>query len=126
MSATEGAGAKEPEGFYIYPEGREADPRVCLLIGQDAEGCPDEDEISRRPVWQMINQVAHCLEEGVVASPEEADLGVVLGLGWPHTLGGPLTYARQVDAGTIVTHLEAWQEKYGPRFRPSRVLVEMS
>ena len=114
------------KGFYLYPEGREADSRIYSLVRQNSAATPTEQDISRRPVWQMVNEVAHCLTEGIVASPEEADLGAVLGIGWPRSRQGPMAYARQIGPEVIVAQLEAWAAEHGPRFRPSRTLLELS
>ena len=114
------------KGFYLYPEGREADSRIYSLVRQNSAATPTEQDISRRPVWQMVNEVAHCLTEGIVASPEEADLGAVLGIGWPRSREGPMAYARQIGPEVIVAQLEAWAAEHGPRFRPSRTLLELS
>jgi 3-hydroxyacyl-CoA dehydrogenase/enoyl-CoA hydratase/3-hydroxybutyryl-CoA epimerase len=121
-----GARQEGVKGFYVYPEGRDVDPRVYPLLRPDSPVPPDADEIARRPVWQMVNEVAHCLAEGVVESADEADLGAVLGIGWPRARQGPLAYARQIGPRAIVGQLEAWAGKYGPRFYPSRTLMELT
>lgn len=117
---------KQAKGFYIYPEGREVDPRIYPLMGQQSHNLPEIQEIIHRPIWQMINEVAYCIEEKVIASAEDADLGAVLALGWPRTLGGPIAYARQIGPEVIVRQLEMWAEKHGPRFKPSRILSELN
>jgi 3-hydroxyacyl-CoA dehydrogenase/enoyl-CoA hydratase/3-hydroxybutyryl-CoA epimerase len=111
------------KGFYLYPEGRQVDSQVYSLLRDGVTTPPDDGEVARRPVFQMINEVAHCLAEGVVATPEEADMGAVLGIGWPHTRQGPLAYARQIGLDSVVRQLEEWAEKYGPRFKPSSALA---
>ena len=74
----------------------------------------------------MDNEAAHCLAEGVVNTPEEADLGLVLGLGWPVARGGgPLGYARRVGVEQVFAQLERWANKYGPRFTPNPILLEL-
>ena len=87
---------------------------------------PTPFEISVRPIWQMINEIGHCLAEAVVASADDADRGVVLGLGWPPLHRAPLAYARWVGVRNIVEQLHAWAAQYGPRFTPSPVLCEVA
>src|SRR3989449_2004080 len=53
------------------------------LLGREVGSGPTPFDISVRPIWQMINEIGHCLAEGVVASADDADRGAVLGLGWP-------------------------------------------
>jgi len=110
----------DAKGFYVDPEGRVVDTRVYPLLGRSARGFPSSTDVCTRPVWQMVNEIGHCLAEGVVASPDDADLGAVLGIGWPQALGGPLEYARRVGADTIVGQLATWAQRRGPRFAPSR------
>jgi len=117
-----GGSREGAKGFYLYPEGRQIDHRVYSLLGQRRDQPPPAEEVALRPVWQMVNEVGHCLAEGVIASQPEADVGAVLGLGWPRATGGPIAYARQIGPPTIVAGLEAWAERYGPRFTPSSAL----
>lgn len=111
------------KGFYLYPAGAEVDARVYPLLGRDGGEPPTPLEISVRPVWQMINEIGHCLAEAVVASPDDADLGVVLGLGWPRVHETPLGYARRVGGGNILAQLHAWAQRIDPRFTPSPGLL---
>jgi len=94
------------------------------LLGREVGAGPTPFDISVRPIWQMINEIGHCLAEGVVASAEDADRGAVLGLGWPPVHQAPLAYARWVGVRNIVEQLQAWARQYGPRFAPSPVLSE--
>ncbi|HKB55228.1 MAG TPA: 3-hydroxyacyl-CoA dehydrogenase NAD-binding domain-containing protein, partial [Ramlibacter sp.] len=110
------------KGFYRQPAGAEVDERVYSLIGRNGGAGPTQFDIAFRPVWQLLNEIGHCLAEGVVASPHETDLGMLLGLGWPSARGSPISYARGVGVSHIVAQLAAWAERYGPRFVPSPVL----
>jgi 3-hydroxyacyl-CoA dehydrogenase/enoyl-CoA hydratase/3-hydroxybutyryl-CoA epimerase len=74
----------------------------------------------------MINEIGHCLAEGIVSSPEDANLGAVLGLGWPPLQGGPLEYACRVGSDKIVGQLATWARQHGPRFSPSPVLAQLA
>ncbi|MBI4271497.1 MAG: hypothetical protein HY615_14270 [Candidatus Rokubacteria bacterium] len=112
-------------GFYLDADGRAVDARVYPLIGRTRDGAPGSTEIATRPVWQMINEIAHCLAEGVVASPGEAKLGAVLGIGWPERQGGPAEYAGRIGIERIAGQLASWARQHGPRFAPSRVLTQL-
>jgi 3-hydroxyacyl-CoA dehydrogenase/enoyl-CoA hydratase/3-hydroxybutyryl-CoA epimerase len=114
------------KGFYLDPEGRAVDARVYPLIGSSPNGISSPTEVSTRPVWQMINEIGHCLAEGIVSSPEDANLGAVLGLGWPPLQGGPLEYACRVGSDKIVGQLATWARQHGPRFSPSPVLAQLA
>jgi len=114
------------KGFYLSQGRPEVDARVYGLLGREVGAGPTPFEISVRPVWQMINEIGHCLAEAVVASADDADRGAALGLGWPPAHQTPLAYARWVGVRTIVEQLNAWAGQYGPRFTPSPGLCEAS
>lgn len=109
-------------GFYRHPAGAQVDERVYSLMGRNGGAGPTPFDIAFRPVWQLLNEIGHCLADGVVASAYEADLGMLLGLGWPSTRAAPIAYARGVGVSHIVAQLVAWAERQGPRFTPSPAL----
>ncbi|STJ57685.1 multifunctional fatty acid oxidation complex subunit alpha [Escherichia coli] len=47
-----------------------------------------EEEIIARMMIPMVNEVVRCLEEGIIATPAEADMALVYGLGFPPFHGG--------------------------------------
>ena len=90
-------GQKNQLGFYRYSEDSKGKPRKendeqvdKLLAGQKAEFAPDD--IIARMMIPMINEVVRCLEEGIVASPAEADMALVYGIGFPPFHGGAFRY----------------------------------
>jgi 3-hydroxyacyl-CoA dehydrogenase/enoyl-CoA hydratase/3-hydroxybutyryl-CoA epimerase len=72
----------------------------------------------------MINEAALCLEEGIVASAEEVDLGMIMGTGFPPFRGGLLRYADSIGVGKIHQDLERLSKTVSPRFKPSAPIVE--
>lgn len=112
------------KGFYLDPDGQVVDTRAHALIGRNANGAPSATELATRPIYQMINEIGSCLAEGVVSSPDDADLGAFLGLGWPQQQGGPLAYARRVGLDRILDQLASWTRQYDPRFAPSQFLID--
>src|SRR5213082_357783 len=54
----------------------------------------------------MANESARCLEENVVASPEDADYGMILGIGFPAWRGGPLRFAENFGIKKLVEEME--------------------
>jgi 3-hydroxyacyl-CoA dehydrogenase/enoyl-CoA hydratase/3-hydroxybutyryl-CoA epimerase len=65
----------------------------------------------------MVNEAARCLEENVVASPEDADYGMILGTGFPAYRGGPLRFAENFGIKKLVDEMEKLaiaNEKYAP------------
>jgi 3-hydroxyacyl-CoA dehydrogenase / enoyl-CoA hydratase / 3-hydroxybutyryl-CoA epimerase len=107
-------------GFYVY-EGkrRRPNPRVRALAG-GAHGVVVED-IAQRLTFTFVNEATRCLEEGILRSPAEGDLGAVLGLGFPPFLGGPFRYA-DAKRQEIVTALERLAAAHGARLEPTESL----
>ena len=97
-------GRKTGAGFYKY-EGKAQTPNESLEKWRK-KGDRFAGDIAERLLLLMINEAARCLEEGVVASPEDADYGMVLGTGFPPFRGGPLRAAEAMGLKKIVQRLE--------------------
>jgi 3-hydroxyacyl-CoA dehydrogenase/enoyl-CoA hydratase/3-hydroxybutyryl-CoA epimerase len=103
-------------GFYLYDGRRRPNPRVAEIAGR-AMGPVVREDIAARLVNTFVNEAARCLEEGVLRSPAEGDLGAVLGLGFPPFLGGPFRYA-DAKRQEIVAALERFAAAHGERLAP--------
>lgn len=110
-------GQKSGAGYYRYesdPKGKPKkleDPQVPeLLSGLRRAGArePAEQEIIERLMLPMIIEASLCLEEGVAESPEEIDLALILGLGFPRHAGGPLKYADWLGLERVVERCDAY------------------
>jgi 3-hydroxyacyl-CoA dehydrogenase / enoyl-CoA hydratase / 3-hydroxybutyryl-CoA epimerase len=77
----------------------------------------DMANVANRLMLLMVNESARCLEENVVASPEDADYGMILGTGFPAWRGGPLRFAENFGIKKLVEAMEKLaqtNEKYAP------------
>jgi len=107
-------------GFYRYDGGRRtANPRVRELLGAPTH--PASGDIAERLTLTFVNEAARCLDEGVLRTPGEGDLGAVLGLGFPPFLGGPFRYA-DAQRQRVVTALERLAASRGDRLAPTESL----
>lgn len=121
-------GKKGGKGFYIY-EGKKSsfNPEVSQLMktqGQTDKNLSDI-EMSDRVMLGMINEAARCLQENVVKNPDYLDMALIMGTGFPPFRGGLLRYADDLGITYVVDHLEQFKQKYGSRFTPCPLLVEM-
>ena len=66
----------------------------------------------------MVNEAVACLSEGVVASADLLDAGVIFGTGFAPFRGGPINYARERGVQDVVGALEELASRYGNRFEP--------
>ncbi|MEO5567117.1 MAG: 3-hydroxyacyl-CoA dehydrogenase NAD-binding domain-containing protein, partial [Gemmatimonadaceae bacterium] len=120
-------GRKGKSGFYKYDDAGEkgdVDESIYALIGKTHRANIPASEITERCVFAMVNEAVMCLEEGILRSPRDGDIGAVFGLGFPPFRGGPFRYIDTVGADTIVHRLEDLHSRFPNRFSPSRLLVE--
>jgi 3-hydroxyacyl-CoA dehydrogenase/enoyl-CoA hydratase/3-hydroxybutyryl-CoA epimerase len=121
-------GRKAGKGFYLYHAGHktEPDPTAYKLLGVTPLAAMDRQEVERRLVYILLNEAALALDEGVVRSPRDGDLGAIYGIGYPPFRGGPLRYLDSLGAKQAVGTLEALSQSFGPRFTPAPPLVELA
>jgi len=103
-------GKKDGKGFYVWKSGRpqkeKYDPET---VGADTED---------RLILRFLNESVACLREGVVASADELDAGVIFGTGFAPFRGGPVNYINKVGSTKLHARLESLEQKYGARFKP--------
>src|SRR4029077_21092352 len=86
----------------------------------------DINELKLRLLGIQALETARCFEENVLTDVREADVGSILGFGFAPFSGGTLSYIDMMGAKRFVTLCEALAKKYGPRFAPSRLLIDMA
>ncbi|WP_405633448.1 fatty acid oxidation complex subunit alpha FadB [Pseudoalteromonas sp. Ld20] len=103
-------GQKNKAGFYQYAPDRRGrlkkaqDPQAVELLSSitDAPKEFDKQEIIDRCMVPMINEVLLCLQENIVASPQEADMALIYGIGFPPFRGGAFRYLDQTGLANFV------------------------
>lgn len=118
-------GRREGGGFYDYP----ADGPKRLWPGLPEQFPPLEiqptmEAVQRRLLNAQAMEGVRCLEDGTVASVEDADTASVLGLGFPRAEGGVLAQIQRRGLVTFIAECEALADAHGDRFRPSSWLRE--
>ena len=123
-------GRKNGRGFYTYPEGkkrkRRPDRGVFKYVRKTKPKYADRREIRERLVFSKVHEAASCLEEDVIASPEDGDVGAVLGSGFPPFLGGPFHYADSLGMDVLVRGLEDWARQGCAHYAPAQILRDMA
>jgi 3-hydroxyacyl-CoA dehydrogenase/enoyl-CoA hydratase/3-hydroxybutyryl-CoA epimerase len=123
-------GRKSGRGFYDYARGngkrKKAAPTAAEIIGVASESVVATEDITRRLVFAMLNEAARALDEGVVRSARDGDIGAIFGIGFPPFRGGPLHYLDTVGGSHAVAILEELSARYGARFEPAPSLVRLA
>lgn len=121
-------GRKAKTGFYRYDDtGKRVgvDETVYAMSPAGAtRATASIDDIQRRCVLPMLNEAVRCLEDGIIRSPRDGDIGAVFGIGFPPFLGGPFRYIDTLGASVVVEQLEAIEARHPGRFRPAPLLVQ--
>jgi 3-hydroxyacyl-CoA dehydrogenase/enoyl-CoA hydratase/3-hydroxybutyryl-CoA epimerase len=122
-------GKLEGKGFYEYADGK----RTGLWPGLRDAFPPVEDpsqinlrDLEERMLFIETIETVKCLDEGVIETVADANIGSIMGIGFPGWSGGVLQYANGYDGGLagFVARARELAAKYGDRFEPPASLVE--
>jgi len=120
-------GRKNGRGFYAYRGKKKVDASVYDLLPGGAARRPfEERDIQERLSFAFLNECILCLQEGILRSPRDGDVGAIFGLGFPPFLGGPFRCLDHLGARFTLEVLERLQATHGARFTPAALLVEMA
>ncbi|MEQ4924234.1 fatty acid oxidation complex subunit alpha FadB [Proteus hauseri] len=109
-------GQKNNHGFYNYSVDKRGkkqklvDSQVQSLIQQNVGKTQEfsQEAIISRMMIPMINEVIRCLDEGIIATPAEADIALVYGLGFPPFRGGVFRYIDTIGLAQFVKNAEQY------------------
>jgi len=116
-------GKKSGKGFYDYPAGTRK--QLWPELGKYFPICesqPSIQELITRLLYIQSLETLRIMEEGVVADPRDADIGSILGWGFPIGLGGTISYIDMVGLTPFVAEADRLKQTYGVRFEPPRLL----
>jgi 3-hydroxyacyl-CoA dehydrogenase len=124
-------GQKKGAGYYDYDEKRRPSPSPVVAevidewrakTGTEQREITDQ-EIVERTLYTMVNEGALILEGGFAQRASDIDVVWVYGYGWPVWRGGPMFWADTEGLAKIVEGLKRQQDRLGPDFRLSNLLV---
>ena len=116
-------GQKNGLGFWRYKDDskgkpkKEEDAAVDSLLADVSQSKRDfsDEEIIARMMIPMVNEVVRCLEEGIIASPAEADMALVYGLGFPPFHGGAFRWLDTIGSAKYLDMAQQYQH-LGPLY----------
>ncbi len=124
-------GRKNSKGFYDYPEKGKGSKKLWPDLGglQTRKLDPDTldiEEMKQRFLVVQAVEAARTVEDHVITDPREADVGSILGFGFAPFTGGTLSYIDFMGTKAFVDLCHKLQGKYGARFQPPKLLIEMA
>ncbi|CAL8287633.1 unnamed protein product [Gadus morhua 'NCC'] len=124
-------GRKSGKGCYVYQEGlktkevnRELDDIMDKYKLTPHPSVSSDSDVQYRLVSRFVNEAVLCLQEGILNSPVEGDIGAVFGLGFPPCLGGPFRFVDSFGADKLVQKMRAYEAVYGDHFTPCQLLLD--
>ncbi|HCH4265625.1 TPA: fatty acid oxidation complex subunit alpha FadB [Vibrio parahaemolyticus] len=126
-------GQKNGNGFYSYTIDKKGKPKKTFtedILPVLADVCADKQEFDEQTIIQrmmipMINEVVLCLQEGIIATPQEADMALVYGLGFPPFRGGVFRYLDRVGIAEFVEMAKQHAE-LGAMYHVPQMLIDMA
>ncbi len=111
-------------GFYEYgEEGKRLWPGLADIFMDGQEQLDQKEMIDRFLFVQALESV-RCLEEGVINSAADANIGSIFGWGFPPFHGGTLQFINACGLDAFLDRARELARQYGPRFEPPRLLLE--
>src|SRR5690554_6369125 len=126
-------GQKNGKGFYAYETDKRGKPKkvvddaiaeILAPIVYEKREVSDEDIIN----WMMIPlcmETVRCLEDGIVETAAEADMGLIYGIGFPPFRGGALRYIDSIGVAEFVALADKYAD-LGALYHPTEKLREMA
>lgn len=126
-------GQKNGKGFYQYEIDRKGKPKkiyqddIQTILASTVESQTQltEDDIVARMMIPLCIETARCVEEGIVASAAEADMGLIYGIGFPPYLGGALHYLDQMGLQAFCDLADRYRH-LGKLYEPTATMRDMA
>src|SRR5690554_111571 len=126
-------GQKSNEGFYKYETDKKgkpkkiSDPAVYEMLKPVVSGNGEFDDqtIIERMMIPLCIETVRCLEDGIVETPAEADMGLIFGIGFPPFRGGALRYIDSIGLDEFCKLADKYAD-LGPLYHPTEGMREMA
>ena len=77
-----------------------------------------------RILYRQVIETARCLDEGVLTTVHDANIGSIFGIGFPAWTGGALQFINSVGPAKFVARADELAKRHGERFLPPKLLRE--
>ncbi|MFZ4967681.1 3-hydroxyacyl-CoA dehydrogenase NAD-binding domain-containing protein [Pseudomonas sp. Mn2068] len=112
-------------GFYDYPAGapKHVWPELKSRFEQAGRQISPQD-VRDRLLFVQVLETVRCLEEGVLQSTADANIGSIFGIGFAAWSGGALQFINQYGLADFIARARYLAEQYGERFAPPALLLD--
>lgn len=112
-------------GFYEYSAGGDKTlwPQLKEVFGDKTATVSNQD-IKDRILFRQVIEATRCLDEGVLRSAADGNVGSILGIGAPVWTGGFIQFVNTYGVGAFVERARELAQTHGPRFAPPKLLIE--
>ena len=114
-------------GFYEYPANGKKHlwPELeTLFVNVEKARTVKLQELKDRILFIQAIETVRCLEEGVLRTVEDANIGSIFGIGYAPWTGGAIQFINQYGVRAFTERASALAETYGERFAPPKLLQE--
>ena len=120
-------GKKDGAGFYDYPKGGQKKLWAGLKeIFPPKPGAIEEEEVKKRLLHRQVLESYRCLDEGVLRSTTDGDIGSILGWGFPIFTGGALSYIDYVGMDNFIEDCDRFKAAYGEHWEVPQSLRDLA
>ena len=133
LIADDRKGKKNQRGFYRYDKPfwrvgntKQVDPSVYQVLNVEPAEHQHVKKLAELCVLPMLNEAARCLQERVILSARDGDIGAIFGIGFPPFMGGPFRLMDAIGAKSLVKQLQIQVSHYGEAFEPCELLLQMA
>mmetsp|Transcript_30822 Transcript_30822/g.53299 ORF Transcript_30822/g.53299 Transcript_30822/m.53299 type:complete len:767 (-) Transcript_30822:136-2436(-) len=127
-------GQKSGKGFFIHDKKAKkgAKPQLNPEAVAMAKAIQKQDlklsveDIQLRMVSRFMNEAVLCLQDGIIESPIDGDIGAVFGMGFPPFLGGPFKMLDAWGTAKFTDRMLGFAERHGEQFAPCQLLQDVA
>jgi enoyl-CoA hydratase/long-chain 3-hydroxyacyl-CoA dehydrogenase len=130
-------GRKTGKGFYLYPKNakkgeKHLNPEMLEMVKAKLSSTGVEyasskmsvEDMQMRMIGRFVNETAFCLQDEIIRSPVDGDIGAVFGIGFPPHMGGPFRMLDLTGTQQFVDKMQGFADKHGPQFEPAQILKD--